>query len=99
MDGLAIKILSKYANAKPDQTAIQHRHNILNRREQDEVRQEQLLAQANVPESNLPKCPICGSTNIENISTLNRAVSTAMIGIASDKIGKQFKCKNCGYKF
>lgn len=99
VDGLAIKILSKYANAKPDQTAIQHRNNILNRREQDEVRQEQLLAQANISAPNIPKCPVCGSTDIENISTLNRAVSTAMIGIASNKIGKQFHCKNCGYDF
>lgn len=99
VDGLAIKILSKYANAKPDQTAIQHRNNILNRREQDEVRQEQLLAQANISAPNIPHCPACGSTDIENISTLNRAVSTAMVGIASKKIGKQFHCKNCGYNF
>ena len=27
------------------------------------------------------------------------AVSTAMVGIASKKIGKQFHCKNCGYDF
>ena len=37
-----------------------------------------------------PKCPTCGSTNIEKISTLNRAVSIGMVGLASDKIGKQF---------
>ena len=46
-----------------------------------------------------PKCPTCGSTNIEKISTLNRAVSIRMVGLASDKIGKQFCCKNCGYKW
>lgn len=46
-----------------------------------------------------PKCPTCGSTNIEKISTLNRAVSIGMVGLASDKIGKQFCCKNCGYKW
>lgn len=55
--------------------------------------------QTNIPESNVPNCPACGSTDIENISTLNRAVSTAMVGIASKKIGKQFHCKNCGYDF
>lgn len=37
--------------------------------------------------------------DIEDISTLNRAVSTAMVDIASSKIGKQFKCRNCGYDF
>lgn len=47
----------------------------------------------------IPHCPACGSTDIENISTLNRAVSTAMVDIASSKIGKQFHCKNCGYDF
>ena len=46
-----------------------------------------------------PKCPTCGSTNIKDISTLNRAVSIGMVGLASDKIGKQFCCKNCGYKW
>lgn len=46
-----------------------------------------------------PKCPTCGSTNVEKISTLNRAVSIGIVGLASDKIGKQFCCKNCGYKW
>ena len=46
-----------------------------------------------------PKCPTCGSTNVEKISTLNRAVSIGVAGLASDKIGKQFCCKNCGYKW
>lgn len=35
------------------------------------------------------------STNIEKISTVNRATSIAMTGLASGKIGKQYKCKNC----
>ena len=46
-----------------------------------------------------PKCPTCGSTNVEKISTANRMVSVGMLGLASDKIGKQFCCKNCGYKW
>lgn len=41
------------------------------------------------------KCPHCNSTNIEKISTVNRATSIAMTGLASGKIGKQYKCKNC----
>lgn len=44
---------------------------------------------------NAPKCPMCGSTNIEKISTTSRAVSVAAVGLASGKIGKQYKCKNC----
>ncbi len=42
-----------------------------------------------------PKCPMCGSINIEKISTTSRAVSIATVGLASNKIGKQYKCKNC----
>lgn len=29
----------------------------------------------------------------------DNVLSTSMVGIASDKIGKQFKCRSCGYKF
>ena len=41
------------------------------------------------------KCPVCGSTNIERISTMDRGFSVAMVGLASGKIGKQYKCKKC----
>lgn len=43
-----------------------------------------------------PKCPQCTSTNIERISTTSRMMSLATVGLASGKIGKQYKCKNCG---
>lgn len=46
-------------------------------------------------EVKIPKCPMCGSTNIEKISTTSRAVSVATVGLASGKIGKQYKCKKC----
>lgn len=42
-----------------------------------------------------PKCPNCGSTNTERISTASRTVSVATVGLASGKIGKQYRCKNC----
>lgn len=44
---------------------------------------------------NAPKCPMCGSINIEKISTASRVVSVAAVGLASGKIGKQYKCKKC----
>lgn len=47
------------------------------------------------PDPSAPRCPHCGSTNIERISTLDRAISVEMVGLASGKIGKQYKCKNC----
>lgn len=46
-----------------------------------------------------PKCPMCGSTNTKIISTLNRAVSIELAGLASSKIGKQYECKNCKHKW
>ena len=46
-----------------------------------------------------PKCPMCGSTNTERISTANRAVSVAAVGLASSKIGKQYQCKKCKHKW
>lgn len=98
VDGLAIKILSKY-DIKPDQSAVQHRYDVLKRRKQDEERQERIQEQANIPAPNIPKCPVCGSTNIEQIGAFNRAASTVAFGIASSKIGKQWHCKNCGYNF
>lgn len=50
-------------------------------------------------ESNVPKCPTCSSTNIKKIGSVNRAVSIALLGIFSSKIGKQFQCLECGYKW
>ena len=47
------------------------------------------------PKQNIIKCPVCGSTNVEKISTASRAVSVGMVGMASSKIGKQYKCKSC----
>lgn len=41
-----------------------------------------------------PKCPMCGSTNISKISSLNRTVSIVGFGILSKKIGKQWQCNN-----
>ena len=47
----------------------------------------------------LPKCPTCGSTNIEKISTLSKATGAYMFGLLSKTARSQFKCKNCGYKW
>lgn len=50
-------------------------------------------------QQNLPKCPYCGSTDLNKIGTLGRAVSVGLLGLASEKIGKQWHCKNCGSDF
>lgn len=49
---------------------------------------------------NVPKCPICNSTNIEKISLGNKVGSVALIGVfAVGHITKTYKCKNCNAKF
>lgn len=45
----------------------------------------------------LPTCPTCGSTTIAKLGVLDRAISFELVGFASNKIGKSFKCRNCGY--
>ena len=48
---------------------------------------------------NTPKCPTCGSTNIEKISTTKKAVGFVAVGIFSSNFGKTMRCKQCGYKW
>lgn len=51
--------------------------------------------------SRVPKCPICGSTNLKKITITTRAVKMAAFGTigAIDDAGKTYKCENCGSKF
>lgn len=59
-------------------------------KEEDERRRREEIRIANAV-----KCPMCNSPNTERIGSVDRAVSVAMVGVASGKIGKQYKCKNC----
>lgn len=52
-----------------------------------------------VEEDNKPKCPTCGSTNIEKISLGKKAVGGALFGIFSSNVRKSMYCKSCGYKW
>lgn len=45
--------------------------------------------------TNTIKCPVCGGGNVQKITTMDRSFSIAMVGMASGKIGKQYKCNNC----
>lgn len=50
-------------------------------------------------ESNVPKCPTCGSTKIKKISGTKKAASIIGFGILSNNIGKTYECLNCKYKW
>ena len=57
---------------------------------EEKQRQEEAERKA-LEESKRPICPVCGSKNTKRLSTTNRAVSIAVVGLASDKIGKQYE--------
>lgn len=44
-------------------------------------------------------CPMCGSKRVKNISTASKVVSTELVGLASNKIGKSYECDDCQYKW
>lgn len=46
-----------------------------------------------------PKCPTCGSLDLEKIGTASKVLDVAFWGFASGKVKKTFHCKNCGYKW
>ena len=51
------------------------------------------------PARNVPRCPTCGSTNIEKISTGKKAMGFLAVGILSSNARNTYNCKNCGYKW
>ena len=51
---------------------------------------------APLTKSSGPKCPVCGSMNTSKIGVLGRSTSIFAFGLASNKIGKNWKCHNCG---
>lgn len=85
------EFIEKVLKAEPnfDQTAYDERIEYVKtcNRQYEMLKQEQ---------SNQPKCPYCGSTNISKIGIINRSISVGLFGLASDKIGKTHKCNKCG---
>lgn len=67
--------------------------------EERRKRFEHKLNTAQQPTQNVPKCPTCGSTNIEKISGSKRWFTTGLFGLGSSNVGKTMHCKNCGYKW
>lgn len=48
---------------------------------------------------NQPKCPLCQSTNIHQISLVKRGVHAVSFGLFSTTARSQWECLNCGNKF
>lgn len=50
-------------------------------------------------QANIPKCPTCGSTNVEKIGMGKKLFGGAMFGLFSSDVRKTMHCKSCGYKW
>lgn len=62
-----------------------------------EMKAEQYLAYINRKPT--VTCPYCQSTNTKKISGASRWMSTGIFGLASGKIGKQWRCTDCKSDF
>lgn len=82
-----------------DQYLFDHREEILS---QKNAKYNQAMARAKeiqAGKGSSVTCPYCKSPNVSKISTLGRGMSIGFFGLASSKIGKQWKCNNCKSNF
>ena len=89
---LYIKRREKYKLAQDDFKAYQKE--VI--REEDE-RMKSYLEQSKANLGNSFRCPNCGKSTGAKISTTGKIISVGALGLASNKIGKSYKCKSCGY--
>lgn len=47
----------------------------------------------------LPKCPTCGSSYVEKISSSSKITGGLLFGLFSSNVKNSYRCKNCGYKW
>lgn len=66
-------------------------------RKLEQITRDTLEREANTP---VPKCPICGSTNLKKLSVFGKVAKVKMFGIfGAGDLGKTYKCGDCGVKF
>ncbi|MCC8014890.1 MAG: hypothetical protein LIO87_06805 [Eubacterium sp.] len=86
-------------NPEFDQYFHEHKDEILREKEERQwaaiERGKAILEQR----SNVPKCPTCGSTNVEKISLTSKAIGGALFGLFSSNVRNTMHCKNCEYKW
>lgn len=61
--------------------------------------QSQIETNSRQSTPSVPKCPICGSTNLMKITAWDRGVAAGLFGGISKTARSQYKCKNCDYMF
>ena len=58
-----------------------------------------LLSRQDIRGGPVPRCPVCGSSNIKKISSFAKYLNLKTAGLNSATLNKQMECKNCGYMF
>lgn len=101
-DYLVIRKISNYNRQLLEAMIDLHDKDII----EYELKMSQFRAQAeqqksteNSQHDNVPKCPTCGSTNIQKISASVKLGGAMMFGIFSKTAKSQWKCMNCGSKW
>lgn len=92
----SIDIAKKYGDNQFSQEAYDKFHTKLHQKniEHDNNYKKQFQQQ------NIPKCPICQSTDLSKISSTKKVAKVGLFGIfGAGDIGKTWKCNNCGSKF
>lgn len=89
------KLYQERINGKPVRTPKE----IAEREKAKAERQKRVQEYKKAANSHIPKCPICGSTNLKKLDALDRGFSVFMLGLGSNKIGKTYQCKNCKSTF
>lgn len=92
-------IFDEEASKNPCFSAEAHEKNISHEEHDRVFAEDKRKAKEKRLEANKPKCPTCGSINIEKISTTSKVIGATMFGLLSKTARSQFKCKNCGYKW
>lgn len=67
--------------------------------QQRAAQQVQNQTQQSAQLDNRPKCPTCGSTNIEKISVGKKIGGSFLFGIFSSDVRNTMHCKDCGAKW
>ena len=93
-------ILEEYVKPNPlFDEELYNKRVALEKRQEEATSNRLYMEKQQAQKANVPKCPTCGSTNVEKISTAKKAFGFAMVGLFSSNLGKTMECRNCGYKW
>ena len=93
-------ILEEYVKPNPlFDEELYNKRIALEKSQQEATLNQMRMEKQQAQRANVPKCPTCGSTNVERISTAQKAFGFALVGLFSSNLGKTMHCRNCGYKW